>query len=38
MTSQMNNLNLKLQGKTNLISDYFVHVKAFKAKNALLEG
>ncbi|XP_076064373.1 general transcription factor II-I repeat domain-containing protein 2-like [Oratosquilla oratoria] len=38
MTGHMNQLNLKLQGKTNLISDYFVHVKAFRAKLALLEG
>ncbi|XP_065576307.1 general transcription factor II-I repeat domain-containing protein 2A-like [Artemia franciscana] len=38
MTGHMNHLNLKLQGKTNLISDCFVHVKAFRAKLALLEG
>ena len=38
MTGHMNQLNLKLQGKANLISDYFVHVKAFRAKLALLEG
>ena len=33
----MNQLNLKLQGKTNLISDFFVHFKAFRAKLELLE-
>lgn len=38
MTGHMNQLNLKLQGKTNLISDYFVHVKAFRVKLVLLEG
>ena len=38
MTGHMNHFNLKLQGKTNLISNYFVHVKAFRAKLALLEG
>ncbi|XP_076043679.1 general transcription factor II-I repeat domain-containing protein 2A-like [Oratosquilla oratoria] len=38
MTGHMNQLNLKLQGKTNLINDYFVHVKAFRAKLVLLEG
>ena len=38
MTGHMNHFNLKLQGKTNLITDNFVHVKAFRAKLALLEG
>ena len=38
MTGHMNHLNLKFLGKTNLISNYFVHVKAFRAKLALLEG
>ncbi|XP_065580186.1 general transcription factor II-I repeat domain-containing protein 2-like [Artemia franciscana] len=38
MTGHINNLNLKLQSKTNLISDYFVHVEAFRPKLALLEG
>ncbi|XP_065573792.1 general transcription factor II-I repeat domain-containing protein 2B-like [Artemia franciscana] len=38
MTGHINHLNLKLQSKTNLISDYFVHVMVFRAKLALLES
>ena len=32
VTDHMNNLNLKLQGKENLICDLYTHLKAFRCK------
>lgn len=37
LTSHMNQLILKLQGETNLITDVFSHIKAFRTKLLLFE-
>lgn len=38
VVTHVNNLNLKLQGKNNLICDLFEQIKAFRAKLILLES